>query len=188
MTHTAVCGAPWGRYRRERRSFVWCLSSSPGETAGHRRSECRHAGDAGGESADDEGEEGDHPGALPLPHVPPGHPGRHHAAPLPAVVWNQCRTYKDHTVHTLYFILFVFMDDCVMCIRGFLLNYFKMYRETINECWFHWDHQLDYFYLKGHCQSWRSSDRRTWFDGPKFVPRNLKFFEEYCFCKLVLAK
>lgn len=55
------------------------------------------------------------------------------------------------------------------------------YGETINECWFHWDHQLGSFHLKGLCKSWRPLDHWTWFDGPKFPSRNLKFLRKIVF-------
>lgn len=46
--------------------------------------------DEGGEEEDGHGEESLHPGALPLPSLPPAHRHLHPAAALPAALWSQC--------------------------------------------------------------------------------------------------
>lgn len=59
------------------------------EAQRHHRCECRHAGNEGGEPADDEGEESDHPGAVPLAPLPPAPLDCCRPAALPAAVWHQ---------------------------------------------------------------------------------------------------
>lgn len=54
-----------------------------------------HAGrDEGGEEEDGHGEEGVHPGALPLSDVPPAHHHLHSAAALAATVRDQRREFR----------------------------------------------------------------------------------------------
>lgn len=59
------------------------------EAERHLRREQWHAGDEGREPADDEGEEGDHPGAVPLAPLPPAPHDCCHPAALSAAVWHQ---------------------------------------------------------------------------------------------------
>lgn len=73
-----------------------CFSSEEAQR-NHRR-ERRHAGDEGGESADDEGEKSDHSGAFPFAAVPPTPPHRCHAAALPAAVWDQHCEWTDSKI------------------------------------------------------------------------------------------
>jgi len=69
--------------------FFQCSSHSPGASARQRGRQRRPAGDEGGGEEDGPGEEGDHPGAVPLAGVPPAPGHRHRAAALPAAVWHQ---------------------------------------------------------------------------------------------------
>lgn len=62
---------------------------SAGASAGLRRRERRHPGDEGGGDEDGHGEEGVHPGTLPLPELPAAHHHRHRPAALPAAVGHQ---------------------------------------------------------------------------------------------------
>lgn len=59
---------------------------SAGASARHREREQRPAGDEGGERQDGAGEEGDHPGALPLAGLSAAAPHRRDAAALTAAV------------------------------------------------------------------------------------------------------
>lgn len=61
------------------------------------RCEFRHAGDEGGEQANDEGEESDYPRAVPLPNLPAAFNRRHRTAAVTATVWHQrCKCTHTH--------------------------------------------------------------------------------------------
>lgn len=70
--------------------FVFLTHFSSEEAPGHHRCQRRHAGDEGGEPADDEREEGDHRRAFPLAAVPTTSSRCCHPPAFPAAVWHQC--------------------------------------------------------------------------------------------------
>lgn len=73
------------------------------EAQRHHRRERWHAGDEGGEPTNDEGEEGDHPGAVPLASLPSAPLNCCHPAALPAAVWHQrCECPPGLDITTLF--------------------------------------------------------------------------------------
>lgn len=98
--HLQHRGFPWYNLKWQnvtlKSAFCFVTAhSSVEEAQGHLRRERRHAGDEGREPADDEGEEGDHPGAVPLGHLPPAAHHRCRPAALPAAVRHQRCEHQD---------------------------------------------------------------------------------------------